>query len=167
MDTLIPLITERIKSQVAAILYADEDWGQLDYYSSNPPVKWPCSLADVYDVQWSNEGNKAQIGIGQVRIKVADLRLSNSSTKAPTAQKTKSASFYTLTQSVYKALHGWSAGEQYGPLMRLNERRLQRDDGIKEHHIIFTVQIKDASAMPVKTTLAAAIVKPELQELED
>jgi hypothetical protein len=120
---------------------------------------------DILDVQWSNTGNKVQLGMAQVRVKIADLRMSNSSGAAPTAQKNKSASFYTLTQAVYVALHGWIAGSYYSALIRTAERRVLRDDGIKEHHMIFTVEVKDVSGKPVMTTLAAALINPELTKL--
>lgn len=167
MDAIIRAIISRIDTQVAAIKYSDEDWGQLDNYSPNFPVKWPCSLVDVLDVQWSNAGNKTQMGLAQIRLKIADLRLSNSSGATPAGQKTKSDSFYTLTQSVYNCLHGFRPGNLCSALIRASERRVQRDDGVKEHWMIFTTEIKDISAKPVMTTLNEGAVAPEVLPLDN
>lgn len=167
MDTVITTAQTRLKAQIADLKYIDEDWGQLDNYSPNFPTKWPCALIDVLDVQWTNAGNKTQLGMAQIRVKVADLRLSNSSGAAPAGQKEKSNSFYTLTQQVYNALHGWHGADHYSAFIRISERRVQRDDGVKEHWMIFTTEIKDLSAKPALTTLAAALIKPELQKLTD
>lgn len=163
MDTVVMTIQSRTEAQVAALKYVDEDWGQLDYYSPNPPVKWPCALIDVISVQWSNYGKKGQLGLARIRVRLADLRTSNSSGKAPAGQKAASNSFYTLTQNVFKALHGWSGADHYSALMRESEGRIKRDDGIKEHAMIFTTQIKDSSAIEALGTLAAETVNPDIQ----
>ena len=162
MDTVISTAQARLVSKVPALKNVDEDWGQLDNYSPNFPTKWPCALIDVLDVQWSNIGKKIQMGLAQVRVKIADLRLSNSSKAAPAGQKANSNSFYTLTQQVYTALHGWSGASHYSAFIRLSERRVQRDDGVKEHWMIFTIEIKDSSAMAVMTTLPANSITQEL-----
>jgi hypothetical protein len=153
MDTVISSAQDRLAGQVTALKYVDEDWGQLDNYSPNFPAKWPCALIDVLDVQWSNIGKKVQMGLAQIRVKIADLRLSNSSKAAPAGQKANSNSFYTLTQQVYNALQGWCGASHYSAFIRISERRVQRDDGVKEHWMIFTTEIKDSSAMGVMTTL--------------
>lgn len=162
MDTVISTAQARLIAQVEALKDVNEDWGQLDNYSPNFPVKWPCALIDVLDVQWSNTGKKIQMGLAQIRVKIADLRLSNSSKAAPSGQKDKSNSFYILTQQVYSALHGWRGADHYSAFIRISERRVQRDDGVKEHWMIFTTEIKDISAMAAMTTLLPNTVSPEI-----
>ncbi len=165
MESIITAIQTRLSSEVPTLKYIDEDWGQLDYYSPNPPVKWPCVLIDVQDAQWSNLGSLKQQGLLQLSIKVIDLRLSNSSHAAPKGQKNNSKSFYTLTQAIYKALHGWSNDKDlYSDLIRTAERRVKRDDGIKMHEMIFTTQFTDTTAVIVRSTTPKPTVTFELLE---
>ena len=43
-----------VSTNVSKINYIDEDWGQLDYYAANFPVKFPCVLIDINHGQYSN-----------------------------------------------------------------------------------------------------------------
>ena len=148
MEQIIQAVKSRITAQIPAFKYVDEEWGQLDYYSPNFPVKWPCALIDILSVNWENKGHLVQTGMAQLRVKVANLRITNSSTKAPQQQQDYNAAFYGLTAQLFKALHGFN-GNGFSALIRLSDRRLQRDDGVKLHEIIFITEITDRSAMPV------------------
>jgi hypothetical protein len=156
MDILLTDIQDRLTAQVPALKYIDEDWGQLDDYSPNFPVKWPCALIDCFNAAYENTGNKTQLGLAMIRVRVADIKLSNSSAKAPAAQKSKSNSFRVLINDIYKALHGWSGHNHYSALIRVSERRIPRNDGVREQEVMYSVEIKDAAAAPpklkVKTT---------------
>ncbi|MEI6898275.1 MAG: hypothetical protein WCL00_00225 [Bacteroidota bacterium] len=146
MKVLIEDLKERLLQEVPAAKYIDEDWGQLDYYNPNQPVKWPCILLDITQIPWTNEGKHVQLGVAAVSIKVADMRLSNTNVKAPESQRTKAASFFDILDDIHKALHGWTAGSQYGPLTRLMTRKIGRDDGIREFELIYATEITDDSA---------------------
>lgn len=154
MDIILTDIQERLMLKVPAINYVDEDWGQLDDYSPNFPVKWPCALVDCFGANYENLGNKVQMGLATIRIQIADVKLSNSSGKAPAEQKTKSKSFYLLMKEVYKALHGYTAHDHYSALIRVSEKRLRRNDGVRVHEMLFTVEIKDIIAKKQKITVA-------------
>lgn len=148
MEAIITAVKNRITALNPAFKYVDEDWGQLDYYSPQFPVKWPCLLVDVQTVQWQNEGNLMQKGLATVSIKIAHLRLSNSSAKAPQQQQQNNNSFFALTQGVFKSLHGFTANnEVFTALIRVSERRVQRDDGVKVYEMVFTTQVADATAV--------------------
>jgi len=159
MKELIDDIKTRIEP-VTGLKYVDEDWGQLDYYSGGPPVKFPCALVDIGQVQWSDNGNQVQIGTGSVIIRIADQRISNSNVKAPVAQKTKSLSFFDLIMYIHQKLHGWSGAKNNGPLTRVAYKKVKRDDGIREVEMIYAVEITDDSARKIygkKRILAAGI----------
>ena len=145
MKKLIADLKTRL-SAITAIKYIDEDWGQLDYYSPNQPVKWPCVIMDVNQVNWSNQGEHVQIGLAQVSIRIADMRLANSNPKAPASQQANAASIFDLISDVYSSLHGWTADSTYGPLTRTLTRKVNRDDGIREFEMVFSVQLIDDSA---------------------
>jgi len=149
MKKVIADIKARLLEKVTTLKYIDEDWGQLDYYSPNQPVKWPCVLIDIGQVAWTNEGQHVQAGLASVSIRVADMKLSNTNIKAPDAQRTKAAGIFDLLTDIDVALHGWTADNMNGPLTRSLTRKVNRDDGIREFEVIYLTRITDISAKPV------------------
>jgi hypothetical protein len=163
MDIILTDVQNRLTSLVPALKYVDEDWGQLDDYSPNYPVKWPCALVDCFAANYENLGNKVQTGVATIRVVIADLKLSNSSAQAPASQKEKSLSFYVLMNAVYKVLHGYSGHDHYSALIRISEKRLPRNDGARAHEMLFTVGIKDILAKPAKITAATTSFAVEIE----
>ena len=147
MKELIDVVKDQVAT-VTDLKYVDEDWGQLDYYSPNYPVKWPCALVDINSIVWNNLGEHKQDGIAQVSIHVATIKLSNTNVKAPTGQKTKSNDIFTLLTKIQKKLHGWAPSDQLsiGPLTRLTTRKIKRDDGVREFEVIYVCQVVDIDA---------------------
>ena len=47
MKTILNAVMQRLKEQVSELRYISEDWGQLDYYETMPPVKFPCALVSI------------------------------------------------------------------------------------------------------------------------
>lgn len=169
MVTLIEDVRNRL-TEIAGILYIDEDWGQLDEFSQNPPVRWPCALVDIVDAAPSNMGSKVQLIDCTVLIRLADTRLNKTSQKAPEAGRNNANSFFGLAQTVYQLLHGWhGTGSHYGTLARTGFRRVVRDDGIREYHLRFGTQLTDVVAKTPTTDYSgdvkAGIIKlsPTLQ----
>lgn len=158
METLLTDVLDRLKDKVPALKYFDEDWGQLDYYYPHPPVKWPCVLVDATDANWSDEGRKIQTGLIQVKIRLADLRLNNTSGNAPQGQKDKAFAIFTIQKEIYKALHGWTGSRHYSSLKRVRMGRVKREDGVRIYETIFTTQLKDASAADQLATAPATLV---------
>lgn len=156
MEKLLQDIQSRLLTKVPALKYVDEDWGQLDFYSKDFPVKCPCGLIDVIDAVWSNEGKLVQLGMVQVKVRVADLKLSNTSGAAPQAQKNKAFAIFTTLKEVFKALHGWSGDAHYSKLIRTRTTRIKRQDGVRIYETTFTCEMKDSSAMPVNATIKLA-----------
>jgi len=157
-DILTAIIT-RLATKETAIKYIDEDWGQLDYYSPNPPIKFPGVLVDIDNISWKNQGKLVQDGPMNINIRVADLKLTNTSLRAPAAQKTAAVSIWRIIDNIHKALHGWSPGQQYGLLTRISTGRVKRDDGIREYRIVYQCTVTDASAMPVENTTPKPVVQ--------
>ncbi len=155
MKTVISDIKSRLLDKVAALKYINEDWGQLDYFNPNQPVKWPCVLIDLDQAPWSNQGSLVQIGLVSISIRVADMKLSNTNVKAPSGQLAKADGIWDLMISIHQALHGWTGDSMNGPLTRTLTRKVNRDDGIREFEMIFSVQVIDDSAKPVMDTVEA------------
>ena len=93
MKALLEKIQQKV-SEITELKYIDENWGQLDYYSPNMPVQYPCTLIDVQQVQYSNIGKdltktplQRQIAQVQIKITIANMRLTNTSLQAPRRQK--------------------------------------------------------------------------------
>lgn len=140
---------ESIQSKLAAITalkYIDEDWGQMDSYSPNPPAKFPCALIDITSLNFSNIGKdntanpiNRQMGEGTITIIIADIKLSNTSHRAPQSQKDNAWNIWTIIEDLHKAVHGWKPIEQSGGLMRTGLKRIRRDDGIQEYQITYSI----------------------------
>lgn len=149
MEQLLLDVQARLAAEVTALKYIDQDWGQLDYYNPNPPVKWPTALVEFDNAQWTNTGKLIQLGVASIRIRTADIRLVPSSAKASPLQKDLSMALVRITQDIHKALHGWTGHDSYTALIRTATRKLKRDDGLQLFDIMFTTEITDASAVVV------------------
>lgn len=142
-------VLKSIQNKLAAIpdlKYVDEDWGQLDDYSPNPPTQFPLALIDIGNLQYSDIGkDKAaipqnrQMATGTIVISIANLKLTNTSARAPQSQKDKAWSIWDIIQSVHENLHGEVVGGSAGALMRTNMRKVKRDDGIQEYEVTYTI----------------------------
>lgn len=140
---------ESVETRLAAVeelLYIDEDWGQLDSYSPHPPAKFPCSLIDITSLVFSNIGkdNSAnpinrQIAEGTITIIIANLKLSNTSGKAPQTQKDNAWKIWEIKEKVHQLLHGWKPTADSGALMRTADKRIRRDDGIQEYQVTYSL----------------------------
>lgn len=133
---------------ITALRYVDEDWGQLDDYSPNPPTQFPLALIDIGNLQYSDIGKdktaipqNRQMATGTIVISIANLKLTNSSAKAPQTQKDKAWAIWDIVESVHGKLHGVAVGGSAGALMRTAMRKVKRDDGIQEYEVTYTIGI--------------------------
>jgi hypothetical protein len=133
-------------SEVPGINYIDEDWGQLDDYSQNPPTKWPCCLIDMSSVDFSDIGTdkkaipqNRQEGTGSITVTFANLKLTNTSFKAPQEQKDNARSILDLIEEAHGKIHGFAPVLGSGKLMRKSFKRVKRDDGIQQYQVIYTI----------------------------
>lgn len=155
INDILTAIAGRLGTEVQELKYIDEDWGQLDDFSDNPPVKFPCAIIEMQQAQWRNQGNKLQDGSINISVRVADQRLSNTNLKAPAQQKINAAAIWTIQEKIYKALHTWRPVlyPDFSSLTRVSSRKLKRDDGIREFEMIFTTVYVDRSAVIAPTML--------------
>lgn len=49
-------------SNITELKYIDKNWGQLLY--EQPPVKFPCALLDIANVNYTQLGQLAQTAVG-------------------------------------------------------------------------------------------------------
>ena len=119
MKALIKNIQTRLAT-LTDLKYVDEDWGQLDYFSPNFPVQWPCVLIDITNAEYSNIGrDKKVIPIERQQAEavfsftVANLKLTNTSAKAPVTQKDNAWSIWDLIEEIHKKLQGFNPSAIY------------------------------------------------------
>ncbi len=130
---LVELIN-KVKEKIAAIdgiRYVDEDWGQLDYYTQYPPVQWPCVLVDFSEVNYEDIGRGKQTAEGYLSIRLADLKLGNTSNKAPQTQKDNVHNIMEIAQTLHAELQTWKG------FTRTRTTRAKRDDAIREYVITY------------------------------
>ena len=146
MKQLLKDIQQRLIDTVPELKYVDEDWGQLNYYEPHHPVQYPAAVINVSGVQWNNMGKHVQQGSVEIAINVADIKLTNSSGKAPATQRQHAFSIFSKLSAIQAALHGWAGSRHYGPLVRTATRRIKRDDGIIHYEVIYECSLTDNAA---------------------
>nr|DAJ93756.1 MAG TPA: hypothetical protein [Bacteriophage sp.] len=149
MKTLLEKIQQKV-SEIAELKHIDENWGQLDYYSPNMPVQYPCALIDVQQVQFTNLGKditkkplQRQIGTVQIKITVANMRLTNSSMQAPRRQKEEVWAIWGIIEKIHQQLHGVSLLPNVSPLIRTSQNRTLRDDGLQEYEVYYNCEMQN------------------------
>jgi hypothetical protein len=145
MKELLQAIQAKVM-EITKIRYVDEDWGQLDDYSPNYPVKWPCCLIDIQGANFSDIGmdksakpQNRQEGTATIVFIFANQRLTNSSGKAPESQKQAAWLIHTIIEDAHKILHGYKPITKFGKLMRTAQRKIKRDDGVQMQQVIYTI----------------------------
>jgi len=149
MKALLEKIQQKV-SEIAELKHIDENWGQLDYYSPNMPVQYPCALIDVQQVQFTNLGKditkkplQRQIGTVQIKITVANMRLTNSSMQAPRRQKEEVWAIWGIIEKIHQQLHGVSLLPNVSPLIRTSQNRTLRDDGLQEYEVYYSCEMQN------------------------
>lgn len=143
MKQILQNIQNRL-AEIPELQYIDEDWGQIDYYSPNMPVKWPCCLIDLQSGQFSNiskdmskRPRDRQNASFMVKISLANMRLTNTSYLAPKGQKDNAWAIFELVEKVHQKLHGFSPLENCSKMLRTSFGRTQRDDGVQEYAVVY------------------------------
>ena len=144
MKTLLQNIQNKL-SEVIELKYIDEDWGQLNMYQ--PPVKWPCCLIDISDINFSNLGidrtatpQNRQLGKATVKLTLANLKLTNTSMQAPQAQKDQAWLIWDLAQKIHQKMNGFTPDVNCSRMLRNDLKRSVRDDGVQEYFITYYVE---------------------------
>ncbi|EKB58394.1 hypothetical protein [Bergeyella zoohelcum] len=143
MKQILQNIQNRL-AEITELRYIDEDWGQIDYYSPNMPVQWPCCLIDIQSGQFANiskditkRPKDRQNGSFAVKITLANMKLTNTSYLAPQGQKDNAWAIFELVEKIHQKLHGFSPRENCSKMLRTSFGRTQRDDGVQEYAIMY------------------------------
>lgn len=145
MKAFLEIVEAKLAS-IPELKYVDEDWGQLDSYSPNPPTIFPCSLIDITSMVFSNLGKdntanpvNRQTAEGTITIIIANLKLSNTSQRAPQPQKDNAWKIWEIIEKIHQKLHGWKPTADSGSLIRTAHKRIRRDDGIQEYQVTYSL----------------------------
>lgn len=143
------LIIENTQSRLAAVAllkHIDEDWGQLDDYSPNFPVKWPVALIELRNVLYTNIGRERgfapenrQMATATVVIHLATLKLSNTSGFAPQGQKDDARQIWEIIEQVHALLQGYKPADYAGSYVRQQLQRRRRDDGVTHYELTYNL----------------------------
>ena len=96
LGNLFLALQQRIKTNVPAVRWIDQDFGQIDFVGERPQVSFPCVLFDFEDGSFEELGNLAQTGIMTVAVRLAFAPYSNSNHLTPTAYREKALQFYEI-----------------------------------------------------------------------
>jgi hypothetical protein len=136
--------------EIASIKFVDENTGQLDFYSPNPPVKFPCGLIDIVNTKFSNIGidntatpQNRQMGDFTLEIRIANLKLTNSSGMAPTPQQERARSIWDIIAEVHVKFQGFRPTTMCGKLIRTGINRVTREDGIQEYILLYSGDVQN------------------------
>jgi hypothetical protein len=157
---MIHNLLQQLQTTLAAIpelMYVDENWGQLDYYNTHKPVKYPLVLIDIGAIQWTNRGIRQQIGSATITLDVANLKLSNSNIKAPDSQRAKAFAIIQLLDVVHDKLQAIHLVPGAGTLMRSSTQRVRREDGIQHYRISYTCTVQGNATTGVNVATGAII----------
>lgn len=109
-----------------------------------------CVLIDIGQVQYSNLGKdltkrpvQRQIGSVQLRLTIANMRLTNTSGQAPRRQKEEAWAIWTLIEQIHQKLHGSVPLPNVSPLIRISQQRTLRDDGLQEYEVYYSCQVQN------------------------
>lgn len=148
MDEIIDAIQAQLATTVTDLKHVDENWGQLNLFGVEIPVQWPCSLIRLNTGIFSNLGTDVQAkpmnrqeGNVSFEITFADMKLTNSSFKAPLLQKQKARSIWKIVEKAHENLQGWSPMSGTGKLIRTGIGSTLRDDGVQEIKVIYSIGI--------------------------
>lgn len=133
-------------SKIKALKYIDKDWGQLQY--EQPPVKWPCALIDVANIDFKQLGRGCQQGEADITVTVANTNLVRSSALAP--NKNNAYATIDLLEEIHQALQLFSDGRHFSPLMRTNLQKAEADKNMEVYVMTYRTSFMVGKQQPEK-----------------
>ena len=136
MKTILNAVMQRLKGQVTELRYISEDWGQLDYYETMPPVKFPCALVSIDRVIYSVEAKDRRKAVVSVVVRIADAPGVTGNAAAPESYRNRAFAIFDLLEEAGEALNGLS-GETFKRFSLESIYRTNRQDFIREYGMTF------------------------------
>lgn len=136
MKTFLNAVMQRLKEQVSELRYISEDWGQLDYYETMPPVKFPCALVSIDRVNYSVVAKDRRKAVVSVVVRIADAPSVTGNVAAPESYRNRAFAIFDLLEEVDEALNGLS-GDTFNQFSLESIYRDNRQDFIREYNMTF------------------------------
>jgi len=156
MEQLFINLQKHIKESLTAIVWVDENYGQLQTQEDTYPIPFPCVLIDTPSVQWSDVEGNSQLGTVTVILSLAIDCYHD--TYAGSGQEAYAAERQTMNHDLHKAVQGYIAGEHCGKLIRQSSRFYSLPGAIKVYETTYTCPIKDI-IKPNYTEVARPTIK--------
>lgn len=142
-------------SNITELKYIDKNWGQLLY--EQPPVKFPCALLDIANVNYTQLGQLAQTAMGDIEITVANLQLSPSSHKS--LQRNNAYAIMDIMDKIHQDLHGWATAN-FIPLIRTNLQKVEVSKSYEIYKITYNTSwrvYKQQNTVEVQTNPVVSV----------
>ena len=161
---IIKAIMDKI-TEIGVFKYVAEDWGQLDSFGENAPLKYPCCLIDFENITYSDEGQKTQRAFANISLTIANVIAHNTSTKAPEYHLSTNLNFYDLLDVLQENVHGWHPPCQsvQGNLTRTKVTKLKKRSGLKAALVNYRLQFVCNQAKEEPQTLCSPLTVSILQ----
>ena len=151
MEEILIAVLNRIEEKVAGLSLIDEDCGQIDLLDSEQdcyPVTFPCVLAGITGVEWTDIGLGVQKGDAQMTVKLAidcydDTHIGSGTTE-------KICERQQVSNEVYRALHGFRVNKYMSPILRVKSRDYTLPGNVKVYEKTFGFHYHDESAKVTK-----------------
>lgn len=127
-------IQNRLKDRAPSLQYIDKNWGQLNM--PQPPVKWPCCLLDIEDIQFSELSGTMRLATATLSLVLADQHSTRSSGDAQ--HREDAYSILDTIEEVIEALEGYRVPETTQGLTRTQLRKSYTDKSYDVYALGYT-----------------------------
>lgn len=129
---IIQDLQDMLSDRLSGARYIGKDWGQLAF--EHPPVKWPCVLLDIEQVEPRPLNGRDEHDVTIVVLTVANQRIASGSSTSTQASKEKSAETLDLTDDVHLLVRNYAApGAEYNALQFLSFSKVYEYPGIEAY----------------------------------
>lgn len=148
------IIFQAIKARIAAELpddfnYIDMELGQMEAYDYNnggkPQIDFDGLLVDYENFNFKENGDGSQTAFGTILLRACFQELNPTSNIAPEAIQEAGLSYLEKELRLHKALHDWSLGEFYTPLIRVGATTESRPDNYRVRQLRYSISYQDDS----------------------
>ncbi|MTK63618.1 MAG: hypothetical protein F8N15_03595 [Methanobacterium sp.] len=135
----------RIKDQIPAINWIEQDFGQDTFDKWRPNVDFPAVLIDFPDASYSQMAGNDQFGEVTIMVRLLVAPFTQSYEGAPIEVKQDALQFFELENAVVNALNGWTPRDGYcQSLVRTRAQSHNRNDiGLRIRELQFTTAYED------------------------
>jgi len=147
MKTIYTAIRDQLKTNISALKWIDEDFGQLNGPADKrPPLKFPCALIGIKINECKDLTDKSQQCKAEITIRLAfDTVMHTANSEETTAHQTASLSPYDTIAAVYAALQGFET-DNFESLSRKTQFDEKRSGSIFVYQQVYTTGFEDNTA---------------------